>query len=136
MRPNLSPYILTVACNCFQTAKPDSQYRLRCQLAASAAAGAADSPNAATVIGNGDVAASRKVHPELARAQTLDNIAKKVSSLTSAVEDLHSQIASMRIFVFVLIALVFATLFSGEFEKPRSARFLHASYISFLFLWS
>ena len=34
----------------------------------------------------------------------------QVSSLTSAVEDLHAQIASMKIFIFVLISLVFAIL--------------------------
>jgi len=89
-----------------KTAKPESQYRLRCQLAASAAA-AQEAPVRGTVVANGEAA---KVHPELARAQTLDNIAKKVSSLTSAVEDLHAQIASMKIFIFVLISLVFAIL--------------------------
>ena len=56
-----------------QTAKPESQYRLRCQLAASAAAD--PPPVRGTVVANGEAA---KVHPELARAQTLDNIAKKV----------------------------------------------------------
>jgi len=88
-----------------KTAKPDSQYRLRCQLAASAAA--QEPPVRGTIVANGEAA---KVHPELARAQTLDNIAKKVSGLTSAVEDLHAQIASMKIFIFVLISLVFAIL--------------------------
>lgn len=34
----------------------------------------------------------------------------QVSGLTSAVEDLHAQIASMKIFIFVLISLVFAIL--------------------------
>merc|ERR1719188_583883 len=92
-----------------KTAKPESQYRLRCQLAASAAAAqeASPPPVRGTVVANGEAA---KVHPELARAQTLDNIAEKVSSLTSAVEDLHAQIASMKIFIFVLISLVFAIL--------------------------
>ena len=62
-----------------QTTKPESQYRLRCQLAASAAAAqeASPPPMRGTVVANGEAA---KVHPELARAQTLDNIAKKVST--------------------------------------------------------
>ena len=59
----------------FQTAKPESQYRLRCQLAAGAAVAQEPPPVRGTVVANGEAA---KVHPELARAQTLDNIAKKV----------------------------------------------------------
>jgi hypothetical protein len=80
-----------------KTAKPESQYRLRCLLSASATVGE-------TQMGNG---VDHK--PTSSQVHTLDTISKRVAALSSANSDLLSQVSSLKFLVVLLLFLSLAT---------------------------
>jgi hypothetical protein len=84
-----------------KTVKPESQYRLRCLLAASAT-GSAD-----LQMSNGD---APKMSPTAQQVQTLDTIAKRVASLTRSNEDLQGQLSFLKLLLLFLVFMCLSTL--------------------------